>query len=338
MNSEHIKILLRGVHIWNEWRKEKTYPYVKSGVHADLSGLSLTEPKLLIEKQLSSLVSTRPETDFDLQNADFSHTKLNESSLVRADLTGCNFNDATCKGSSFIKCDFSKAEFRNSKLFRTDFNGSRFNHVYFVNASIEQCWLNNTHNKNANFSGANLINVHFESAVLDTVYFKNTIAKKCNFTNSSLSRSSILNSYLHDSDLTGSSLFQADFSYTSLNGAVLTHADLTLANLYKTDLSAVQLEDAKYLDSKNLNMSNGLPKPYIDSWLEHNEVDIASLPSGEQELHDFHVSLEDVQTLRPGRLTEQRYDDLYSLVRRCKDVANMIDNNAAKAEILSIAG
>jgi uncharacterized protein YjbI with pentapeptide repeats len=73
-NYTHLRILLQGVHVWNSWRRNRSF------ISPDLSGADLTNR--------------------DLAGADFSNTNLDGTDFTNTNLVGARFIGATLKGTA----------------------------------------------------------------------------------------------------------------------------------------------------------------------------------------------------------------------------------------------
>jgi hypothetical protein len=84
-NEEHVKIIQKGVGVWNEWRKK--YPTIRPDLsRADLSGSDLNEANLSFAV---------------LSEANLSFAILNGANLSGANLSGANFTNAWAGGTIF---------------------------------------------------------------------------------------------------------------------------------------------------------------------------------------------------------------------------------------------
>jgi uncharacterized protein YjbI with pentapeptide repeats len=163
-NPEHVEILIRGVDIWNAWRKE--YPSLKpdlSGVKlspqlvgADLSGVNLTGADFgkgsfhayLAEGwpcrlELSRTDLTRANlSDADLSGADLSNANLTGTNLARADLSEVIAEmDLYGYWGNTIEADLSNANIRNADMSDTNLGGANLSgallyHINFIGADF----------------------------------------------------------------------------------------------------------------------------------------------------------------------------------------------------------
>jgi hypothetical protein len=174
-NEEHLKILKKGVKVWNEWRKDN--PSIKP---------DLSEGKLWFHG-LNQYFSFQ---DFDLRNvnlrcaqlydANFSGANLEGSELVGAKLQKSNFSYANLSNTNLIGADFTdanltNADLSNAYLYDTLMNNANLQHVFLQNTKIFWTALVKT-----NLSHAKLYHTLFFNT-----YFRDTDFTKCSTGNTS---------------------------------------------------------------------------------------------------------------------------------------------------------
>lgn len=122
-NPEHLKMIKRGVAVWNRWRLE--HPEIRPNLryadfeNADLSYVDLSYVDLTFAKLTSTiLISANLKgtnlkgvnlRDVDLSNADLSESNLAETELSYTTLKCTNFNYAHLSFSTFAHTDLSEA-------------------------------------------------------------------------------------------------------------------------------------------------------------------------------------------------------------------------------------
>jgi hypothetical protein len=105
MIREQYDILMRGIEIWNKWRKET------SSVRIDLSEADLSEA--------------------DLSEADLSRVDLSESNLSRANLSRANLSE-----SNLYRANFSRANLSESNLSRANLSESNLSESNLIDSNI----------------------------------------------------------------------------------------------------------------------------------------------------------------------------------------------------------
>lgn len=112
-NPEHLKILLRGVEVWNKWRAEN------HSIRPDLSHANLVRLNL---------------RQVNLKGVDLSDANIYAAALREARLSGATLNGACLK-----KADLYEAVFIGAKLGGTDLSETNL-----VGANLSNCYLNGT--------------------------------------------------------------------------------------------------------------------------------------------------------------------------------------------------
>ena len=111
-NQEHLKILLQGVDVWNQWRKDNPH------INPDLSK--------------ANLFGT------DLEEADLSFTDLRDTDLRRAGLLEANLWGADLGGADLEEADLRGAHLGSVKFYNTDFKGSELAYTIFGFTDLSQ--------------------------------------------------------------------------------------------------------------------------------------------------------------------------------------------------------
>src|SRR6266540_4090933 len=94
-NQKHLRMLQRGAHNWNAWRK------ANRSVQPDLRDADLSNAHL---------------RDADLSNADLRDADLRDANLERADLSGANLSRAHLSGTNFHEAIIETTTFATTKL------------------------------------------------------------------------------------------------------------------------------------------------------------------------------------------------------------------------------
>ena len=160
-NEEHLRILKKGVEIWNSWRSDS--PGERPDlVGADLGGANLKGANLsmvnLNKAILSGAILEEAELGWSfieqaiLFEVNLIGASLHETSFYRSYLPGANLERAQLVNANCESTDFGKAKLDAANLFRANFEGANLN-----NASLSaRANLSATSFKGANLSGANL--------------------------------------------------------------------------------------------------------------------------------------------------------------------------------------
>jgi len=118
-NPEHLKILMQGVEVWNQWRKEN------SKIRPSFSNAALAE---LNFNGVNLYKATFKDTDLrwanlsnaNLREANLSRTNLNGVNLSKTDLSGATIWRVDLSGANLYKANFSKVDLALSIFGNTD--------------------------------------------------------------------------------------------------------------------------------------------------------------------------------------------------------------------------
>jgi hypothetical protein len=117
-NPEHLKILGRGVDVWNAWRAEKP------SIYLDLSWANLQEA-VLSKANLSRVNLSRVNLsganlfEADLVGADLVGADLVGANLSRADLGGANLSAAILSGAQLVETNLADATLTDCRIYGT---------------------------------------------------------------------------------------------------------------------------------------------------------------------------------------------------------------------------
>ena len=216
-NEKHLRILQKGVKMWNRWRKQsKEIPdlsYAKL-VGASLAGVDFKDALL---------------TGAKLRRADLSdYSDLRDCDLRRADLFRANLGS-----SSFLRADLSDANLRCANLLSTKLRGANLSGAAFGGADLH--W--------ADLSGSNLARADLNHADLSSA----------NLSNANVDHANLSNAKLHYTDFTRATLIEADLYGATLNSAILVEANLWGVHLMNTDLTLANLSSADLQEAVTLH-------------------------------------------------------------------------------------
>ena len=134
-NQQHLDLLLQGVDIWNQWRKEhpRTQPDLSRAFlgEAHLSGADLSRAHLI--------------------GAYLTGTQLHSANLRKAHLHGASLSDA-----DLSQADLTQADFGEAHLYSANLTGAHLQGALLANADLVEANLSFAYLREANLSGANL--------------------------------------------------------------------------------------------------------------------------------------------------------------------------------------
>lgn len=227
-NREHVKILKKGVEVWNNWRQEnpKIIPNLKK--------------KKLTRAKLSRA---------NLRRANLGMADLSEANLTLADLHGANLRNANVVDANLSDADLSKAD-----LTEADFSGAN---VYWANLSeasickTEISWVNLLR---ADLSKANIRKANFVGSNLGSANLSEAKIFGADFSRVNLSHA----------NLYGATINRVDFSYANLVEAVFSESTLSDCSIYGSSAWRVKLDRIK--EQNNLRVTpNDEPAVYVDN-------------------------------------------------------------------------
>ncbi|HEX8161499.1 MAG TPA: toll/interleukin-1 receptor domain-containing protein [Pyrinomonadaceae bacterium] len=134
-NQEYLNILIRGVKVWNQRRKENP------AIRPDLKGANLSRA--------------------ELRGANLSEVDLRGADLSLADLSGANLYGAYLRGINLHRANLSKAYLSEADLTRADLSAANLGRADLNRAILVQAVL----------SGAVLSGAHFSRAIIGLTTF-----------------------------------------------------------------------------------------------------------------------------------------------------------------------
>jgi uncharacterized protein YjbI with pentapeptide repeats len=243
-NEEHLKILEKGVKVWNQWRRDHFI------TRPDLSGADLSNAKLSgVMLNGASLIGAH-FCHADLSRSDFSRSELNDADLSDANFYQANANRAALR----------RANLRNSHLNSADFSLTDLNTADMRNADLRGSQLRGARLSNANLGSADLRGSDLYAAYLDYAYLigaklngtkvKRAIVNHTVFDNIDLCAVNGLDSITHEgpSELSISTinLSKGQIPEIFLRGCGLRDWEIENTKLYRTDLSRNEIVDITY--------------------------------------------------------------------------------------------
>lgn len=145
--SEHLKILQKGVKAWNEWRasKQKFSPKIPTADfhHAELDGVNFSYMSFPSGKfRDADLFDANLENTY-IYHADFRASRLNRANFVDAKLHQVDFRRATAQGTIFRRTELVEVNFSETSLLGADFRGASIDNVTFIGASFAKAKFEN---------------------------------------------------------------------------------------------------------------------------------------------------------------------------------------------------
>jgi hypothetical protein len=177
-NQEHVKLIKKDRHEWNEWRKNN--PTISPSLKgAELRGENLSG------KDLRKVDLSRA----DLRNADLHVANIRGADLSRARLTNANLEGANLSNANLAEADFYKANLRdadltNTNCFQVNFKNADLFRTNLSRSNLKEANLMATQALETNFSDSNLTaaciedlqtnhKTNLDNVVCDYVYRKN---------------------------------------------------------------------------------------------------------------------------------------------------------------------
>lgn len=121
-NPEHLKILEKGVDVWNEWRENDGV-----GIIPDLNGADLYKAGFSKAKLNGADLGSVGLSQSDLNRTNLSQTNLKGADLREADLINVNLNQAVLKDADLAWADLSGANLEDVDLFMANFSDANLN-------------------------------------------------------------------------------------------------------------------------------------------------------------------------------------------------------------------
>jgi len=178
-NSEHLKVVQRGVKAIEEWRKANPGAILDlrfsriSGIdlsNAFLEGADLTGAHILGVK----LVGAR------LRKAKLSRAYLVDSDLSMADLACSDLSMSKISNTRFVGADMSLALLTETRISDCDLSEANFYMASFAGANLRSANMSKTHLSNTTFDDAILFDVNFSTANFISATMGTTLFAGCN--------------------------------------------------------------------------------------------------------------------------------------------------------------
>ena len=135
MNDDHLKILLQGVNIWNEWRESN--PNVKP----DLSLAKLSNQNLKKANLSNSDLGGVDFTKSFLYETDFSGSDMAACNLTEVNMSLSNLQGATLWGANFHRANVSDVQWNQNTKFKGIDVSSCFSNEIFKRTAQNRSFL-----------------------------------------------------------------------------------------------------------------------------------------------------------------------------------------------------
>lgn len=195
-NEEHLKVLMRGVEVWNQWRADEIE------IVPNLSGADINRADL---------------KGVDLSGAHLSYVKISQVDLKRADLTGADLSRA----------ELSQVDLRGAHLSQTNLRGARLNEVNLTEADLTGADLTGSELSESELSRANLTSADLSGANLSEANLIAANLRGANLSNAKLIGTQLVNTDLSNATLTGCAIFGISAWKLKLDGAVQRNLVIT---------------------------------------------------------------------------------------------------------------
>lgn len=205
-DPDHLKILNRGVEVWNKWRKENP------DIIPDLCDAGLNEADI---------------RGADFHNADLLRAYLSEVYLRETHLEGADIRDADLSGADLTGAQFRDANLSGADLNDANLSNANLSNVQLLNASLKEANLSGAdlseaNLSEANLSGANLSGTRLIGANLYMAKLYEVDLRGANLTNADLTNADLGGSCLTDADLRDADFEEVNLSGTDLCGTIFT--------------------------------------------------------------------------------------------------------------------
>ncbi len=248
-NEEHLAMLLKGVEVWNQWRRDN--PELKP----DLSRVHLSEADLsetyLIKVDLS---------DANLSDANLSEADLRGVDFVRADLRGANLSEANLLQASLLKADLREADLVRACLVGAILHGAILCEANLREANLQGAHLNEADLRAADLRLADLRGADLSEANLGGIHFKDANLSGANLSGADLSEASFVRTILDDARLDSCRVYGISVWDVSVKG-------ISQFNLVVTsrEEDAVTVDDLKLAQFIHLLLKNEEVRHIIDT-------------------------------------------------------------------------
>jgi len=185
-NQEHLNILIQGVDMWNQWRKENVKILPDLG-YANLGGA-------------------------DLSRANLGRADLGGAALIDVDLSQANLRGASLGGCDLTAANLSQADLSYADLSR----------AVLSRANLSFTYLNFTYLTDGSLKGAILTDANLKGAILTGANFKGADLSRADLTEATLVRTNLEKATLTDCNIFGISAWSVELKGARQNNLIIT--------------------------------------------------------------------------------------------------------------------
>ena len=251
--EEHLKILRRGVAVWNDWR-EKNPEMIPDLSEAHLSEANLCQANLCRANLLEA----------DLSGADLKLANLLEANLSGANLGGADLSGADLSGAILIEAFMMYG----AKLIEANLYGAKLSKAYLRGAILYGANLGEANLSEANLSGANLSEANLSKADLSKADLSGANLRRANLYDANLSEANLSGANLPEANLSKANLSKANLSRT-----LLIETDIRGASLYGSNVYGASVWDIKADDQTK--QQNLVITPYEEAAITVDNIKVA---------------------------------------------------------------
>ncbi len=262
-NSDHVNILMQGVHVWNRWRKsnpdvtpdlsrlrlpvdvtESSPLWDDSRRWIDLTGVDLTDANMETVHMKDVWL-----TDAVLDGANCRHVRMENvqfqgASLTRVSFTGAfllsvNLRDCRLTDAVMTEVWIERSDMERAELDRANLVGARFTRVDLNGAQLQRTQWNQAQVEASDFSRGDLKGADLRGAAFQNVKMIGACVEEADLERTIFRNAVLMGIDGRNANCTGACLAAAD-----LKGARLTGSDLTSCDIRSADLRWVDLRDA----------------------------------------------------------------------------------------------
>jgi uncharacterized protein YjbI with pentapeptide repeats len=234
-NEEHLKILLQGVEVWNQWRKDNPE------IVPDIRGANLQEVFLIKAYFNRANLQEANLYGANLYGASFCWANLFKVNLYGANLQEANLYGANLKEANLYGANLEEANLDETKLFNASLSCTNLRGASLHNANLIEAFLVKADIQKASLWGANLQGAYLDEAFLSEASLNGANLQEAELLLVNLQEAELQDANLLEADLTGANLTKADLTGANLTGAHLAVSCLIDANLDTTNLTGACL-------------------------------------------------------------------------------------------------
>jgi uncharacterized protein YjbI with pentapeptide repeats len=307
--SNHVRILNKGVTVWNDWR------------------------------------NANPEEQPDLRRADLRKADLRRANLFRADLCNANLDWSDLRESNLSESNLSRVGLRGAdltmanldrtNLFKAILPGAwllnaKLHEAILCEANLHQAHLNHASLRGSGLQLANLSKADLRNANISRVDLFRTNLNKANLCQANLSESSLREADLSEADLSEARLMGTDLRGANLHRAILHGAWLIGAQLIEADLTNAELSNCQVygVSAWNINLTDADQKdlvitPHGEPVITVDNMEVAQfiyLLLNNEKLRSVIDTMGKKVVLILGRFTAERKPVLDGLREKLRDL------------------